>query len=353
MSLFDSLFGKGRDQEEGGGGKMEVAVCKERKIGDLVVSEMGIGTWSWGNQLLWGYNEGMDDELQQVFNLCVSKGVRLFDTGDSYGTGRLNGQSEKLLGKFMEEYARDHGGVYPNIGTKFASYPWRLTVGSMEKACDESAARLRRPVDIGQIHWSTANYFPWQERVLWESLVSLYKSGRCRAVGVSNYGPQQLRKIHAFLQENGVPLASNQIQYSLLSRSVGEEVKEVCDELGIAMIAYSPLGLGLLSGRYQSKDDLPKGPRGFVFRERIDEVAPLLQCLQDVAEQKGRTIAQVAINWCMCKDTIPIPGAKSLKQAEENLGAVGWRLTTSEVEELDLAVKKVPRELVQNIFQTR
>eukprot|EP00960_Hanusia_phi_P030692 748795-Hanusia_phi.AAC.4 len=78
----------------------------------------------------------------------------------------------------------------------------------MEKACDESAARLRRPVDIGQIHWSTANYFPWQEsrssqRVLWESLVSLYKSGRCRAVGVSNYGPQQLRKIHAFLQENG------------------------------------------------------------------------------------------------------------------------------------------------------
>eukprot|EP00960_Hanusia_phi_P030691 748795-Hanusia_phi.AAC.3 len=87
------------------------------------------------------------------------------------------------------------------------------------------------------------------------------------------------------------------------------------------------------------------------------------KCLQDVAEQKGRTIAQVAINWCMCKDTIPIPGAKSLKQAEENLGAVGWRLTTSliarrvclllmlpatgEVEELDLAAKKVPRELVQ------
>lgn len=74
------------------------------KMGPLSVSPMGFGTWAWGNQLLWGYRESMDDELQQVFNMAVENGINLFDTADSYGTGRLNGQSEKLLGKFIREF---------------------------------------------------------------------------------------------------------------------------------------------------------------------------------------------------------------------------------------------------------
>lgn len=74
------------------------------KMGPMSVSPMGFGTWAWGNQLLWGYDESMDTELQQIFNLAVESGVNLFDTADSYGTGRLNGQSEKLLGKFIREY---------------------------------------------------------------------------------------------------------------------------------------------------------------------------------------------------------------------------------------------------------
>lgn len=74
------------------------------KVGPLAVSPMGLGTWAWGNQLLWGYDEEMDEELQQVFNLAISKGINLFDTADSYGTGKLNGRSEILLGKFIREY---------------------------------------------------------------------------------------------------------------------------------------------------------------------------------------------------------------------------------------------------------
>lgn len=72
-------------------------------MGPLSVSPMGFGTWAWGNQLLWGYEESMDAELQQIFNLAVENGINLFDTADSYGTGRFNGQSEKLLGKFIGE----------------------------------------------------------------------------------------------------------------------------------------------------------------------------------------------------------------------------------------------------------
>lgn len=82
--------------------------CKECngqvKVGPLTVSPMGFGTWAWGNQLLWGYQESMDTDLQQTFNLAVENGINLFDTADSYGTGRLNGQSEKLLAKFIQEF---------------------------------------------------------------------------------------------------------------------------------------------------------------------------------------------------------------------------------------------------------
>lgn len=151
---------------------------KKVKFGALEVSEMGIGTWSWGNQLLWGYDPSMDPEIQQVFDLCVDKGVTLFDTGDSYGTGKLNGQAEKLLGKFMSDYAAKNGGKRPYVGTKFATYPWRLTADSLVNACKESSARLERPVDIGQIHWPAANYAPWQERALWDGLVKMYKEAR-------------------------------------------------------------------------------------------------------------------------------------------------------------------------------
>ncbi|MEO1184905.1 MAG: aldo/keto reductase, partial [Cyanobacteria bacterium J06636_27] len=91
----------------------------------LSLPTMGCGTWAWGNKVLWGYNQSMDDNLQEIFNLCVSNGVTLFDTGDSYGTGKLKGQSEKLLGRFTKEY----DGVNKDdicIATKLAAYPWRL-----------------------------------------------------------------------------------------------------------------------------------------------------------------------------------------------------------------------------------
>lgn len=328
-------------------------------FGDLEISEMGIGTWSWGNQLLWGYDESMDPEIQEVFDLCVSRGVSFFDTGDSYGTGKLNGQAEKLLGKFMTEYAAKNGGKRPYVGTKFATYPWRLSADSLVSACKESSERLQRPVDVGQIHWPASSYAPWQERALWDGLVKMYKEGYVSAVGVSNYGPKTLRKVHAYLSDQGVPLAANQIQYSLLSRTVGNEVKDVCDELGICMIAYSPLGLGILGGKYSAADAKaksvvpPPGFRGLILKERICEAAPLLAELEEVAAQRGKTVAQVSINWCISKGTVPIPGARSIKQAQENLGAMGWRLSLGEIEALDAAAAKVPRELVQNVFQTR
>ncbi|PON81208.1 Aldo/keto reductase [Trema orientale] len=325
------------------------------KVGPLSVSPMGFGTWAWGNQLLWGYQESMDTELQRTFNLAVENGINLFDTADSYGTGRLNGQSEKLLGKFIREF-QGQKRVQDDIviATKFAAYPWRLTPGQFVNACRASLDRIQiEQMGIGQLHWSTANYAPLQEMALWNGLVAMYDKGLVRAVGVSNYGPKQLLKIYDYLKARGVPLVSAQVQFSLLSMGGDQlEIKNICDSLGIRVIAYSPLGLGMLTGKY-TPDKLPPGPRSFLFRQILPGLEPLLRSLKEIAQKRRKTVPQVAINWCICKGTIPIPGVKTVKQAEDNLGALGWRLSSEELLQLEYAAIESPKKMVQNIFQTR
>ncbi|GAB2265016.1 Pyridoxine 4-dehydrogenase [Dionaea muscipula] len=325
------------------------------KLGPLSVSPIGVGTWAWGNKLLWGYQESMDSELQQVFNLAVDKGVNLFDTADSYGTGRLNGQSEKLLGNFIGDY-KGQKRVHDNIvvATKFAAYPWRLTPGQFVAACKSSLDRLQiEQIGIGQLHWSTAKYAPLQEKALWDGLVAMYEKGLVRAVGVSNYGPKQLVKIYYYLSNRGVPLCSAQVQFSLLSMGDDQmEIKNVCDSLGIQLIAYSPLGLGMLTGKYTA-ENLPSGPRGLLFRQILPGLEPLLFSLREIARRRRKTVPQVAINWCICKGTIPIPGVKTIAQAQENFGALGWRLSPDELLQLESAARSSPKKMIQNIFQTK
>lgn len=315
---------------------------------------MGCGTWAWGNRLLWGYDESMDDQLQGVFNLCVSHGVTLFDTGDSYGTGKLNGRSEQLLGRFTKAYQ----GVNQeniSIATKLAAYPWRLTSKSMVNAGKSSAQRLGRNIDLVQMHWSTANYAPWQEGVLLDGLAALYHQGLVKGVGLSNYGPRRLEWVHKRFQERGVPITTLQVQYSLLSTYPVTELglKQVCDDLGIKLIAYSPLGLGILTGKYTDKSKYPPGIRSFLFKQLIPKAQPLVSCLGKIAESRYKTMSQVAINWCICKGTIPIPGAKNVEQAQQNIGALGWQLDSGEVEELDRVAASLEKKMVQNIFQTK
>lgn len=319
----------------------------------LILPKMGCGTWAWGNRLLWGYNQSMDTQLQSVFDLCVSKGITLFDTGDSYGTGRLNGQSEKLLGKFTQNYS----GINKDdicLATKLAAYPWRLTRKSMVNAAQASAKRLGR-VDLAQMHWSTANYFPWQEEQLLDGLGDLYEQGFVKGIGLSNYGTKRLKKIHAKLSRRSIPIATLQVQYSLLSTYPVSElgIKDTCDELKIKLIAYSPLCLGILTGKYNNPSTYPKGLRGLLFKRLVPEAKTLLNCIQEIAQYRNKTMSQVAINWCIAKGTIPIPGARNIQQAQDNIGAQDWLLNDSEVIELDYAAAQVDKPMVQNIFQTK
>lgn len=323
---------------------------------------MGCGTWAWGNQLLWNYNPAMDGDLQQVFNTCVSNGITLFDTGDSYGTGKFNGRSESLLGQFAKDYSGTNGGINGDrlcLATKLAPYPWRLTRNSIINAGQTSRDRLGGRLDLAQLHWSTANYAPWQEPALLNGLCDLYEQGIIRGVGLSNFGPKRLKKIYPIFRDRQIPILTLQIQYSLLSTYPVTELglKETCDELGIKIIAYSPLCLGVLTAKYHqsqtSKPNYPKGIRSLLFRQLVPNAEPVVNCLQAIATERNKTAAQIALNWCIAKGTIPIPGAKTLKQAQDNIGAIGWLLTDGEVDALDKAAASITKPMVQNIFQSR
>jgi pyridoxine 4-dehydrogenase len=320
---------------------------------------------------LWDYDPNQDEEIFQAYCRVRDAGVTMFDTADSYGTFDLNGRAEVLLGQFERRYQAelsqspkqwwDLGGSKAisneqQIATKFAPYPWRITRGSLVKAAQESLQRLEQPkLAIAQLHWSTANYQPFQEGALWEGIGDVYDAGLCEAVGVSNYGPLQLQKFAARMRERNVPLAAAQIQYSLMTYGVAKEMNAACEEAGCRLISYSPLCLGLLTGKY-TLDNLPRfgNPRRQLFRELLPGAQYLLKTLEAVGDEYGKTQSQVAINWALCKDTVPIPGFRTLQQAEGIIGAaVGWRLKSDAVEELDRVALAVKKPMIQNVFQTK
>jgi pyridoxine 4-dehydrogenase len=314
---------------------------------------IGVGTWAWGNRFLWGYDPGRDDELAACFTRAVARGLRFFDTADSYGTGRLLGRSETLLGRFCAALPEEgrHGLV---VATKLAPFPWRLGRGGFARAFEASRRRLGGKLDRVQLHWSTARYAPWQEPPLLDGLADLVARGEVAEVGVSNLGPRRLRRVHRQLAERGVPLRSVQVQLSLLSPQplAPGGVAEVCRELGIELIAYSPLALGLLSQAPGPAATPPAGPRGVLFRRLWPRVQPLLEGMERIARARDCRGVAVALNWCRAHGALPIPGLRRVDQVDEVGDALGWRLDPSEREELDRLARDCEARMPANPFQS-
>ena len=290
---------------------------------------LGVGTWAWGDRLLWGYGRGYNDaDLEAAFRESTEAGLHLFDTAEIYGWGR----SERLLGRFT----RDHGEPMV-VATKFFPYPWRLRRASLVRALRGSLRRLgREKVDLYQVHFPLR---PLSIEAWMVGLAEAVEAGLTGAVGVSNYNADQMRRAHAALAKRGVPLASNQVAYNLLRRGLEHTgLLEACQELGVTLIAHTPLERGLLTGKY-TPDHPPPGVRGLRYRRwRLQRLKPLIGLMREIGQAHGdRTPAQVAINWLICKGTLPIPGAKSAQQARENAGALGWRLAEAEIGALEQA----------------
>ncbi len=296
---------------------------------DLNVGSMGVGAMPWSDSGLFGYGSRIGiREARAAFGACVSAGMTLFDTAEIYGFGR----SERILGTLVREEERP-----TVVATKYAPYPWRLANGSVVAALRGSLRRLGLPrVDLYQIHFPS----PWLgiERLM-NGLADAVEAGLTRSVGVSNFSAAQMRDAHAALSRRGMSLASNQVEYSLVHRRPETNgVLDACRDLEVTLIAYSPLGRGVLSGRYRPGN----GPadmrrRSAVFRdEGLARIEPLIGAMIEIGATHGdRPPAQVALNWLARQPLVlPIPGAKNATQARDNAASVVWKMTDDEVARL-------------------
>lgn len=290
--------------------------------------EFGLGAWQWGDRLIWQYGQThQDEDCRAAFQVSLDSGIRFVDTAEVYGSGR----SERMLGRFLRETEQP-----VLVATKYFPFPWRLTKKSLLQALNRSLERIGvESIDLYQIHQP---YSILPVETLMEAMAEAVKAGLTRTVGVSNYNQSQMLRAYSALARKDVPLGANQVTYSLLNRTIEKNgLLARCRELGIRLIAYSPIEKGLLTGKY-STDNPPPGIRGQRYGSLLPKIGPLLKLMTEIGQEHGgKSKAQVALNWCICKGTLPIPGAKNAKQAEENAGALGWKLTEGEVEKLDRA----------------
>jgi aryl-alcohol dehydrogenase-like predicted oxidoreductase len=285
------------------------------------------GRSRWGPaKLAYGGSLGPDEEAR-AFEASLSVGVNLFDTAAMYS----GGASERRLGELAE-------GTSVVLATKFPP-GWRSSAEVLPEALDHSLGRLRRStIDLYQHH------FP-SRRIPIPALMGLMAdavaAGKVRAIGVSNYSAAQVRVAHAALAERGIPLASNQVEYSLLHRQPEVNgVLDACRELEITLIAYQPLAMGVLTGKYRP-GDRPTGIRRFgrYFRgDGLKKAQPVVAMLREIGERSSKTPAQVALRWLMEQEgVLPIPGAKNGRQAASNAEALSFSLVAAEIQALDQA----------------
>ena len=285
------------------------------------------GRSRWGPaKLAYGGTPGPEEE-RRAFEASLSAGVDLFDTAAMYS----GGASERRVGELA-------GGKGVVIATKFPP-GWRSKAEVLPEALDQSLVRLRRnTIDLYQHHFPSRRI---SIPALMGFMADAVDAGKVRAVGVSNYSAQQLRTAHAALAERGIPLASNQVEYSLLHRAPEVNgVLDACGELGITLIAYQPLAQGVLTGKYRP-GDRPTGIRRFgryYRRDGLKNAQPVVALLHEIGQRYSRTPAQVALRWLIQKENIlPIPGAKNGRQAASNAEALLFTLVAGEIEALDQA----------------
>ena len=301
---------------------------------DVMVSPMGVGAMTWGKKAFmtaYGGTGGQKDE-GDAFRASLEEGVNLFDTAEAYGSGN----SERRLGELTL-------GSNAIIATKYApSYPFPFfflprSSGHLPTALNASLVRLQRPsVDLYQIHYPVPLV---SVKKLMNQMADAVVAGKVRAVGVSNYSEQQMREAHAALEGRGIPLASNQVQYSLLYRRPEfDGVLQACKELGVTLLAYMPLAMGALSGKYRPgliPSDWMRRRMNRTFRPReVESAVAIAGKLADIGRRYGKTAAQVALRWAIEQGAVPIPGAKDGAQAHENAGALSFSLSHAEIEEL-------------------
>jgi aryl-alcohol dehydrogenase-like predicted oxidoreductase len=314
---------------------MEPPVNEKIMLGrsEIAISPLGMGIMQWGDIKLPQQSNQLEyDIVRKMFQDALDHGITFFDTAEMYG----NGKSELHLHRCLEVMSDNIV-----IATKFMPFPWRLSKGELKSALKKSLKRLGiEQVDLYQMHWP----FPPVPIPTWmEAMSDVVADGLIKAVGVSNYSPNQTRLAFDTLAKYNIPLASNQVKYNLLDRRPDKSgLVDMCKKLGVTIIAYSPLEKGLLTGKYNN-ENLPRGFLAWRYNKSvIAKIEPLFITIREIGDSHGgKTPAMVALNWLVCRGIVPIPGARNPSQVVDNAGALGWHLSDEEISKLDQLSKEL------------
>jgi aryl-alcohol dehydrogenase-like predicted oxidoreductase len=265
------------------------------------VLPLGIGTNKW--------RRADRGAVLETYRIISAAGPCMIDTAEIYFSERVVGECLRI------------SPAHAVIASKFLPLPGRSSARHLMRALDASLARLGlSTIDLYYVHFPLPLI---DVAVFADGLAEAVKSGKARAAGVANFSADQMRRIADHLGRQGVPLAANQVNYSLVRRSAETNgVLDACRELDVALVAYFPLA----SGRLAEPADGGSSKA-------------LLKCLGDIARARGASTSQVALNWLLARDghVIPIPGATKPHHASANLAALSWRMSESEFDAIDRA----------------
>ncbi len=329
---------------------------EKRKLGPskievtpLIFGAWAIGGWKWG-----GTNK---KEAIRAIHRAIDMGVNSIDTAPAYGFGL----SEEIIGEALKG-KRDRINIFDKCGLRwdvqkgeyfygakdfegrpFKMYRYSGKEGIVEE-CERSLKRLKTDyIDLYQIHWPDSTT-PIEESM--EAMIKLKKDGKIREIGVSNYSLEQFKEAISF-----APVVSNQLPFSMVDRHIEKDIIPYCLENGYAILAYSPLQRGLLTGKvtpdYKFKDDDHRKDNPFFTIENRKKVLKLIEKIKPIADSHGVTVAQLVINWTVNHPgiTAALIGTRNVKQAEENFSSLNFKLSEDEINEINKWVNQTVLEV--------
>ncbi len=320
-----------------------------RQLGSsgLRVPALSFGTGTFGGRgpLFSAWGQSGAREARRLIDICLDAGVTLFDTADVYS----NGASEEVLGAAIEG-RRDAVLISTKTGLPMGDGPqnWGVSRSRLIRAVEDALRRLGTDhIDLLQLHALDAST-PVDE--LLGTLDTLIAGGKVRYAGVSNYPGWQLMKAQAAADHHGWPrFVAHQVYYSLIGRAYEADLMPLAADQGIGALVWSPLGWGRLTGKIGRGRAIPEGSRlhdteQFAPPVEEERLYRVIDTLEVVAAETGKTVPQIAINWLLQRPTVSsvILGARNEEQLRQNLGSIGWTLTVEQMTRLDAASDTLP-----------
>lgn len=299
-------------------------------------AKIAMGAWAWGDKDGYFGNIMTEAEFFPLFESALNNGLNIWDTATAYS----NGESEKILGHFVNKVGRDK----VIVSTKFTPQMAAMYHDSVEDMCNASLERMG--MDYFDIYWI---HNPINAPVYTKQLIPLLQNGKVKSVGVSNHNLAQIKEADAILREAGFRVSAVQNHFSLMNRSSETSgILDYCKENGITFYGYMTLEQGALSGKYDSKHPFAEGTaRAKVFNPILDKIEVITTEMRKVADIHGVSVAQIGTAYAIAKGILPILGVTKMYQVEEAVKTAEIVLSADEITSLESAADKSGVESVQ------